>query len=68
MGTRGLLAGGEPVFGVAAVLGAEQVLLPALGVGVPTPRYGAKASAIDGLHHAVYVMATGVTYDLLRRR
>lgn len=50
----------------AAVLGAEQAILPALGVGSPTPRYGAQAVATDGLHHAVYAAATGATYDVLR--
>jgi hypothetical protein len=30
-----------------AVLGAEQALLPALGVAAPTPSYGAKAAATD---------------------
>jgi len=51
----------------AAVFGAEQAVLPALGVGSPTPCYGARATAIDSLHHAVYAAVTGVTYDLLRR-
>ncbi len=51
----------------AAVLGAEQVIMPALGVGSPTPRYGAKAMGIGTLHHAVYAGATGAVYDYLRR-
>lgn len=44
-----------------AVLGAEQALLPALGVAAPTPSYGAKAAATD----AVYVGASGLAYDYL---
>lgn len=51
----------------AAVLGAEQAVLPALGVGSPTPSYGMKAVGVDTLHHAVYAGATGLAYDYLRR-
>lgn len=51
----------------ALVLGAEQAILPALGVGKPTPAYGAQAIATDALHHSVYTAATGVAYDLLQR-
>lgn len=60
-GLLGLLPASEPLptighFG--AVWGAEQVLLPTLGVGKPTWRYGATATATDVLHHAVYAGAT----------
>ncbi|WP_199432878.1 hypothetical protein [Qaidamihabitans albus] len=51
----------------AAVWAAEQAVLPALRVGSPTPAYGAKATATDVLHHAVYATATGLVYDRLRR-
>lgn len=52
---------------LAAVWGAEQALLPALDLGSPTPRYGAKAAGIDAWHHAVYAGATGAAYDYLQR-
>ncbi len=51
-----------------AVLGAEQALLPALGVAKPTPARRAAAAAADALHHAVYAGACGLAYDYLARR
>ena len=51
-----------------AVLGAEQILLPALGVSKPTPSYGAAAFATDTLHHGVYAVTTGLAYDYLADR
>lgn len=48
-----------------AVLGAEQAVLPALGVAKPTPAYGLKAMGTDTLHHAVYAGASGFAYDFL---
>jgi hypothetical protein len=50
---------------LVAVLGAEQALLPALGVATPTPSYGFKATATDMLHPAVYAGASGLAYDYL---
>ena len=51
-----------------AVLGAEQALLPALGVATPTASYGVVAAATDALHHAVYAGACGLVYDYLAAR
>jgi hypothetical protein len=51
-----------------AVLGAEQAIMPGLGVGKPTPAYGVSATLTDALHHAVYAAATGAAYDFLRKR
>lgn len=51
-----------------AVLLAEQAMMPALGVGSPTPSYGMKAMATDAFHHAVYATATGAAYDYLFAR
>lgn len=48
-----------------AVLGAEQAMLPALGVAKATPAYGWKAMGTDTLHHAVYAGAGGFAYDYL---
>lgn len=64
VGLRGPLAS---VAHFAAVLGAEQVLLPALGVAKPTPAYGATAAATDALHHAMYAGTVGLVYDWLAR-
>lgn len=51
----------------ATVWGGEQAMLPSLGVGSPTPAYGAKATATDVLHHAVYAIATSAAYEWLDR-
>jgi hypothetical protein len=64
-GQRGPLAS---LLHLAAVLGAEQVMMPALGLGSPTPRYGASAAATDAWHHLVYAAATGLAYDALAGR
>ncbi len=68
---RGLLAalGLGPVAGTAvhlgAVWGTELVMLPALDVAPPAKEWGAKEVAIDGWHHLVYAVATGVAYSIL---
>jgi hypothetical protein len=50
-----------------AVWGAEQVMLPALGVAPPFWKWGAKEVAIDALHHLVYAGATSLAYAALDR-
>jgi hypothetical protein len=64
LGVRGPAAG---LLHFAAVWGGEQVVLPSLGVGSPTPKYGAQATATDVLHHAVYTTATSLAYEWLDR-
>lgn len=59
-GLRGLPAS-LAHFGV--VWGAEQAVLPGLGVSTPAWRWPAREVAIDVLHHAVYALATGAAYD-----
>jgi len=49
----------------ATVWGAEQVMLPALGVAKPFWRWGAKEVAIDAFHHGVYAAATDGAYRLI---
>jgi hypothetical protein len=61
-GTRGPAA---TVLHLFAVLGTEQALTPALGLGRPTPAYGATATATDLGHHVVYAAAAGTVYDAL---
>jgi hypothetical protein len=51
----------------ATVWGAEQVMLPALGVARPFWRWGAKEVAIDAFHHGVYAAATDGAYRLIAR-
>lgn len=63
-GLRGPLAS---VAHFAAVWGAEQAIMPALGLGKPTPAYGVQATATDSLHHVVYAGTTGAAYDMLAR-
>jgi hypothetical protein len=64
LGLRGPAAG---LLHFAAVWGGEQAVLPLLGVGSPTPQYGAQATATDVLHHAVYAAATSAAYEWLDR-
>jgi hypothetical protein len=72
--TRGLLraAGLSPVAAtathLAAVWGSEQVMLPALSVAPPITTWGREEAAIDGFHHAVYAVGTGLAYELLEGR
>lgn len=53
---------------LAAVWGAEQVVLPATEVSPPVSEWGAKEAAIDLWHHVVYVGVTGMAYGWLDRR
>ena len=53
---------------LAAVWGSEQVMLPALEVAPPITMWGREEAAIDGLHHAVYAIATGLAYEALDGR
>ena len=68
---RGLLAaaGHSPARAtaghLAAVWGSEQVMLPALSVAPPLTRWGREDIAIDGFHHAVYALGTGLAYEAL---
>ncbi|MDQ5807856.1 MAG: hypothetical protein M3320_04205, partial [Actinomycetota bacterium] len=49
----------------AAVWGSEQVMLPALAVAPPITMWGRTEIAIDGFHHAIYVAATALAFELL---
>ena len=49
----------------AAIWGSAQVTLPALDIAPPAVFWGAEEVAIDAFHHAVYAIATGITYELL---
>jgi hypothetical protein len=52
----------------AAVWGNEQVMLPALEVAPPITMWGGREIAIDGWHHFVYAVSTGVAYELIDGR
>lgn len=52
----------------SAVWGGAVAALPRLEVAPPITKWGGKEIAIDVWHHAVYVAATAVAYELLRRR
>ncbi|QQL51381.1 hypothetical protein [Mucilaginibacter ginkgonis] len=47
------------------VWGASMVMLPKLKVAPPVTEEEPQAVAIDGFHHAVYALATGLAYDAL---
>ena len=55
--------GGPP----GCALGAEQVILPGLGVAPPLTEWGGKEIAIDAWHHVTYAAATGAAYEALNR-
>jgi hypothetical protein len=71
--TRGLLRatgmspGRATATHLAALWGSEQVMLPALAVAPPVTMWGREEVAIDGFHHAVYALSTGLAYELLGR-
>jgi hypothetical protein len=65
-GCLGLPAPAASAAHLATVWGAEQVVFPALSLGPPIPKWGAKETAIDLMHHLVYESATSATYELLR--
>jgi hypothetical protein len=48
-----------------AMLGAEEAVLPALGMAEPTSDHGIKAIGTHALHHAVYAGVSGLAYDCL---
>jgi hypothetical protein len=64
-GWLGLPAPAASAAHLATVWGAEQVVFPALKLGPPIPKEGAKETAIDLMHHLVYESATSATYELL---
>jgi|GEM_PF-408666 len=50
-----------------AVQGTALVMLPGLKVAPPVREWGAKDILVEGLHHAVYATAVGLTSDALCR-
>src|SRR3954452_18946954 len=65
--TAGLSPGRATATHLAALWGSEQVMLPALSVAPPVTMWGRDEVAIDGFHHAVYALSTGLAYELLDR-
>ena len=65
LGALGLSPARATATHLAAVWGSEQVMLPALQVAPPITMWGRAEAAIDGFHHAVYAVTTGVAYELL---
>jgi hypothetical protein len=49
----------------SAVWGGSMVLLPALDLAPPVNERKPKGLAIDGLHHAVYALVTGLIFDAI---
>lgn len=68
IGAAGLRGVGGALAHYVTVWGGQQALMPALGIGAPTWRYGRNAIAIDVVHHSVYVAATSLAYEWLDRR
>jgi hypothetical protein len=51
----------------AAIWGTSMVMLPKFKISPPVHKQDAQTVAIDGLHHAVYALATGLAYDAFDR-
>lgn len=49
----------------ASIYATALIMPPALKAAPPVNEWGAKAIAIDALHHAVYAAATGLVYDAI---
>lgn len=70
---RGLLdaVGLPPVAATAThaalVWGAEQAMLPALEIAPPPTKMSAEELTVDGAHHLLYAVTTGVAYSMLSR-
>lgn len=70
---RGLLGATGPSRNIAdsafhaVVWGAEQTLLPALGLAPPVTRWGGREITSDLAHHTVYSATTNAAYRLLSR-
>ncbi|MCA1679832.1 MAG: DUF1440 domain-containing protein [Actinobacteria bacterium] len=61
----GLDGGAATATHFAVVWGSELAMLPALDVAPPPWESEPKEIAIDAFHHAVYVIATGLTFAAL---
>jgi hypothetical protein len=49
----------------AGVYGTALVMLPKSKVAPPLKEWGAKAIAMDALHHGIYAVVTGLVYDAI---
>jgi len=49
----------------AAIWGTSMIMLPSFNAAPPVTEEEPKAIAIDALHHAVYAIVAGITYDAL---
>jgi hypothetical protein len=65
LGASGMPAAKASAAHGAAVWGSAAVALPALEVAPPVVFWPREEIAIDVLHHAVYALATGLTYELI---
>jgi hypothetical protein len=62
VGVRGVPAS---LLHAGVLQGAAMWMMPALKVAPPVKEWGAQEIAIESLHHLVYAVATGYTYELL---
>lgn len=62
IGVRGTLAS---ALHFGAIWGSGLVMLPTLRLTPPATEWKPEDLAIDGTHHAVYAIATGIAYDAL---
>ena len=67
LGCSGLPGPAASAAHLAVLWGAEQVILPGLGVAPPLTEWSGKEIAIDAWHHVTYAAATGAAYEALNR-
>jgi hypothetical protein len=68
LGELGLGAVPASAAHLGMVFGAEQAILPVLGIAPPAWKWTKEQAATDLLHHLVYASVTGAVYEWLSRR
>lgn len=66
LGATGMPAKRATLLHLGAVWGSSVVTLPALDIAPPVVFWEKQEIAIDVLHHTVYALASGLTYEALR--
>ncbi|GAL86529.1 hypothetical protein MYP_3759 [Sporocytophaga myxococcoides] len=66
IGTLGLKGIPANALHFSSVFGTELVMLPGLKVAPPVKEWGTKEISVSGIHHIIYVLVSGVVFDLLK--
>jgi len=68
MGLSGLKGWPATLAHFSAVWGASMIMMPALELGPPVHKREPGTVIIDGVHHAVYALVSGMVYDWIMER